>query len=723
MTEESTIQCEHCGTIYSNLEEVCPYCGRPPADYSGSDPAFEDTPYPYLPAQDEFPAGLPPDEAYLPDDAGLYPGEGYPEPAQDPFEDDDIFAVAPAELPEDEYPAAYDEVGQPYFEEEAPADGLDEIEAPVEARRFSRRRLAFGCLGVLLCAVLFYGGIGLLGMYHGLQERTQLNQAEAEMHYQKGLDHLANNSLELAIAEFELALSLNPNFLAAREALADAQRLSLAQPTPTSETRSAAAASILATAEAQLEQENWAQAAESLAQVRGLDPDYRPGHVSEMVYLANYRLGLQLTSPDQIEQAIAAFEAALAEQPDNPEATLQLNKALAYVEGRQAEETDKEAAIRAYSRLYREDSDYLDVAQRLAQTYQAWGDELLARQEWCQAKAQFTEAARLDSGSGLEAKIELSSARCSKEPAAAQATRTPPPPAGTDVPAAAASNAAATAVLTSTTAPAGSGTIYFSAYNFNQTSWEILAVPAAGGTPQVVVANATMPALSPNGRWLVYHSELLEAEGFHIFDMTSGEDRRITIFKQHVLPRWGGDSDRFLFVAQEPATGLWKIQLGFADGKSDPIILRDGRTPDWSPDNRLIAYQGADPQGNNPGIYLAPFDGGEATRLTNHESDRSPDFSPDGTQLAYMSTRGGNWDIYLVNTAGSMPRQLTTGPGNDGLPVWSPDGTRIAYVSDAGGSWAIYTINAEGNGPPTRLTDWDGANRPDWLLAQIWWSR
>jgi Tol biopolymer transport system component len=175
-------------------------------------------------------------------------------------------------------------------------------------------------------------------------------------------------------------------------------------------------------------------------------------------------------------------------------------------------------------------------------------------------------------------------------------------------------------------------------------------------------------------------------------------------------------------VAQEPTTGRWQVLQGFADGKSDPIILRDGRTPDWSSDGRIIAFQGTDAEGNNPGIYLAPFGGGEVMRLTNHESDRSPDFSPDGSQLAYMSTRNGNWDIYTISTAGSTPRQITTAPGNDGLPAWSPDGSRIAYVSDADGSWAIYVINASG-GTPTKLTDWDGINRPDWLMAQIWWAR
>jgi Tol biopolymer transport system component len=264
---------------------------------------------------------------------------------------------------------------------------------------------------------------------------------------------------------------------------------------------------------------------------------------------------------------------------------------------------------------------------------------------------------------------------------------------------------------TTSTRGASSNAIYFSDYNSHDQRWEILAIPAGGGTPQLVVADAVMPAVSPNGQLLLYRSELGNAEGLHAINLTTGEKTRITTVREHILPRWGGDNLQFLFAAQEGATRRWLIEQNFADGKSNSIILQDGRTPDWSGGGQTIAYQGTDPQGNNPGIYLVPFGGGEATRITNHESDRSPTFSPDGSQIAYMSTRDGNWNIYTVNSAGSTPRQITTAPGNDGLPVWSPDGSRLAYVSDMDGSWAIYTISAAG-GTPVRVTDWDGSQHP-----------
>ncbi len=711
MTEdELTIQCENCGTLYSELEEACPYCGEPPL--------YDDEPLP----DEMIDPVVEEDEAYAD-----YPLEE--EAEEDPFADEDIFAVVdwPEEaLAEEETPYDYEEPYAPPYEE------AEEIEAEAG---LTWRRWSLGCLGILLCIGLFYGGVGLLGVYHGLQERTQLTQGEVETHYQKGQEYLAEGSLELAIAEFQLALRLNPNHLPAREALREARSQAQAQPSPTSQTRLAAAVSLFEEAQAQVEAENWAEAVENLAKVRELDPDYRAEPVSDLLYQANYRLSQELLSPDQVEEVVLALESALSERPDDVQVSADLAKALLYIEGRENEGLDNRKAAEVFQQLYEEDPTYLDTADRLLDSRLALAEELVTLEEWCQAEIQYTEAHLLQPDEALQAKIATNHERCQELPVAAQATR-PPTATPRTAPAQATPGSETAAAFETTetitgtpaatqTTPAvpGSGHIIYSAYNVNETRWEIVSIPAGGGTPKTLVVEGTMPALSPNGQYLLYRSELIDSEGFHLFDLTTGQDQRITRLKRHILPRWGGNNKEYVFVAQEPTTGRWQVHLGFADGKSDPLIIRDGRSADWSTNQRWLAYQGTDPEGNNPGIYLVPFDGGESTRLTNHESDRTPVFSPDGQQLAYMSTRSGNWDIYTISAEGSAPRRVTASAGNDGLPAWSPDGSQIAYVSDADGSWAIYRTNADGSGSPTRVIPWDGSNRADWLLSQIWWGR
>lgn len=750
MTELFEIQCPSCGTLYLSDEETCPYCGQPQPEFLADDSAYLED---YPPEEEFYPAPADyPDEEFYPDseEHSAYPAESAAlipyEQALEEYEADytdqgyDTYEAGYAspdpyprlaEVERDYYqgdisyrsPDAY----QPHPDEFEPEPELVEETRP---GRFTWRRTVLGCLGTLICIALFYGGIGLLAAYQGLQEQTSAKQAEALEHYQRGQQHLANNALELAVAEFELAVSLNPGLLEAREALREAKRVAQALPTPTSQTRSDAAVEILQKAEEQVAQQNWAQAASTLLQVRDLDPTYQPERVSELLYQANYELGLQLITPDQIEQAVQAFDLALAERPDDAEASVQRAKAALYLEGKTAEDTDWQKAAKAYEQLYRDDAQYLDVQARLTEVYEALGDALVEQEEWCQAEVQFLQAIRIAGSNTLQLKADSSHQRC-QEQTVAQANGGATPQAIVAASAAESSSAGAITSTTVTTKPASAanqpaaaaaGTIYYTAFNPNEARWEILAIPAGGGAPKTVAIHATMPAVSPDHRYLVYHSELIDAEGFHRLDLTSGEDVRITLVQRDILPRWGPDSSRFVFVAQEPATGRWQVYLGFADGKSNPLILRDGRTPDWSPIGNLVAYQGTDPVGNNPGIYVVPFDGGEAVRLTNHESDRAPDFSPDGSQIAYMSTKGGNWDIYTISTAGSAPRQITTSPGQDGLPVWSPDGSQLAYVSDAGGSWGIYVIGAQG-GTPRKVTPWDGTKLADWLMAQIWWAR
>lgn len=763
MSEEFQIQCQTCGTLYNDLEEVCPYCGTPQSESEPLiEPVFiEEAPYLEEPYVEEETLA----EESLPDEEDAY----YPDSVEEPFEEDyldeypapetsfadeedDIFAVAGE--PATAYPLdfAYGDLAKPpVYDDEfnltepepfsLAEDEEDEDEEEPKPRFQRRGRLLLGCLGAFICIGVLYGGIGVLAAYNGLQERADDVQAEADLHYQRGEDQLLTGNIELAIAEFERALSLNPNLLAARESLREAQRVAQSQPTPTSETRSAAAAALLEQAEAEISEEKWAEAFDSLSRVRDLNPDYELDWVSELYFKASYEHGLSLVNDERVDEALQAFEQALVEQPDDMLALAEKAKASFYIKGREAAETDDlETAVDAFDQLYQEEPAYLDVEEQLWRTHEQLGDELATGEEWCLSEDQFVAASQLAQDNALlQRKADASHERCvgagASQQASAPPTRTPTASTSAALPAGstptARSNATTDPPTASTgseptTAPApssgpASGTIYFSMYNPNESRWEILSVSAGGGTPKVVALNGTMPAVSPNGRSLVYRSEASESVGFHLFDLTNGTDKRISILRQDILPRWGSDNSQFVFTAQEPATGRWLVQVGFADGKGQAQILRDGRTPDWAA-NGLIAYQGSDAQGNNPGLYVVPFNGGDTRRVTTHESDRAPDFSPNSNQLVYMSTQAGNWDIYTINVNGSgTPRQLTTYSGNDGLPVWSPDGSKIAYVSDSGGTWGIYTIGVNG-GSPQKVTAWDG-KREDWLLAQIWWAQ
>jgi Tol biopolymer transport system component len=104
-------------------------------------------------------------------------------------------------------------------------------------------------------------------------------------------------------------------------------------------------------------------------------------------------------------------------------------------------------------------------------------------------------------------------------------------------------------------------------------------------------------------------------------------------------------------------------------------------------------------------IFEMNADGGAERRLTGSDPDTSspqglffqvePAWSPDGTRIAFASRRGGAFDIYVMNADGTGTRRLTSTKESDSHPTWSSDGNQIAFVR--GGSGDIYVMNADGS--------------------------
>jgi Tol biopolymer transport system component len=186
-------------------------------------------------------------------------------------------------------------------------------------------------------------------------------------------------------------------------------------------------------------------------------------------------------------------------------------------------------------------------------------------------------------------------------------------------------------------------------------------------------------------------------------------------------PSWSRDGERITFASNKEGDRQWRIYVSWLVGEGEPIELRLGEAPDWSPEGDKIVHRGCDERGDNCGIYIMDDNGANLTRLTTDVSDNAPAWSPDGSQVAFMSARDGNWEVYIVDLANPKPRRLTTNPANDGLPAWSPDGQNIAFLSDRNGIWAIHIMNPDGSNKQQLVPT--GGTYENWLSEQISWAK
>jgi dipeptidyl aminopeptidase/acylaminoacyl peptidase len=111
--------------------------------------------------------------------------------------------------------------------------------------------------------------------------------------------------------------------------------------------------------------------------------------------------------------------------------------------------------------------------------------------------------------------------------------------------------------------------------------------------------------------------------------------------------------------------------------------------PQLSPDGKTVAFVRTTTDlaagTRNADVWIVPADGSARPRaLTRHEkADKAPRFSPDGKSLAFLSTRSGSPQIWMLDLAGGEPRKLTDlAMGAEEPLVFSPDGKKLAFVSD-----------------------------------------
>lgn len=317
---------------------------------------------------------------------------------------------------------------------------------------------------------------------------------------------------------------------------------------------------------------------------------------------------------------------------------------------------------------------------------------------------------------------------------------------------------------------------------FTEFNSDIYTVRSDGSDLRRVIhgyARANNPRFAPDGRHLYFQAQVGEdsqifrcgLDGSNVEDLTSKHAFSKQSFGFDFAP-----DGRLVYVSNDGKKG--HVATMNADGSGARMLAPElgyCYMASFRPDGKRIVFAhtergyrlaAADPDGQNMStltpdvtecfaprycddgkgilfirrdedIYRIEADGSNFRRLTvgnnylhyyispndKHGSTDGPSLSPDGRRVAYIATRDGVSQLFVMNSDGSGQRQVTRLPTRCSRPRWSADGRQIGFVSFVREPHAqLFVVDAaEGSAaaPPRQLTQLDGAVfLLDWMPAR-----
>lgn len=571
---------------------------------------------------------------------------------------------------------------------------------PAEAPKLWQRIRPFLLWSLIFLCLLALGiGVGAYeGRYQGERDRELRRLELADQHYRAGLARLDAGEYELAIAEFEYALKLNPKHLTASQGIAEARARMAVIPTPTVEVYTIVLDDLYRQARVYYDNGDWERAASVLTQLRVLDPDYATQEVEEMLFTSFYRAGLKCLEEDRVEEGIFYLDQAEQLRPLDEAATLQRDLAVQYMTALGYWGVDWELCIEHFEQLYARAPSYKDVFNRLYEAHVQYADAWYNMGEMCPAELEYARALRLKDDLDVELKRADANRIC------LVATPTPIAP------------LSGTLTMTLTTLPAGfTGRLAYPVYNTQTGLYDIYTLFADGRLMRAA-SGGDQPCWLWGSGALGYRNLLVP--GIALLSPETGSSRQLTTGSGDTWPTFSPDGTRMAYAAQD-ASGTWWVYTAPLDGSSEPRLVANGRRPAWGPTG-LLAWTGCGADGNC-GIFVDnPDDEQPPARLSASINDIAVSWAPDGGSLAYMSNHTGDWEVYLVSLSGVFARLTNAPESEDGLPAWAPNGSAIAFVSNREGSWSIYLVDPNGENPRKIITL--GPSLPDWTNQRISWT-
>ncbi len=262
---------------------------------------------------------------------------------------------------------------------------------------------------------------------------------------------------------------------------------------------------------------------------------------------------------------------------------------------------------------------------------------------------------------------------------------------------------------------------------------DIATISRSGGEVLVITRDASTnwnPVWSPDGKYLYFASDRSGNMNFWRVSVDEETGKVLSEPEAIVTPskfsrhlNFSRDGKRMIYVQTNNQSNLQGVEFDVNREKliGEPFWITRGDhqivRPELSADGKQFVMRV--PRRTQDDIVVVSRDGANWRDLTNDKFfDRYPRWSPDGKKIAFVSDRGGGYEIWMIDTDGTNIRQITFGSmAGTSFPLWSPDGkqllfrtNRVSYLVDLSKSWQDQT--------PIALPPQD--NPEDYFVAWDW---
>ena len=228
----------------------------------------------------------------------------------------------------------------------------------------------------------------------------------------------------------------------------------------------------------------------------------------------------------------------------------------------------------------------------------------------------------------------------------------------------------------------------------------ISMIDADGSNPRRLTGEATQqavigsPAVTPDGRYIVYFSDLAGKRNLWRMNLDGSNPVQLTSGTGEEQPACSPDGKWVVYTQKEMAgigkPTLWKVSI---DG-GQPIRLIDSFaiSPVVSPDGKLVACAYAQSQRDPWRIALVSFDDGRLLKVFPQTIAGSPllRWMPDGSGIAYDENPIGSAKLWMQPVEGGERKLLLEFETDRIFGFdWSKDGKRFAVVR---GIWALNAV-------------------------------